>query len=587
VAELTDKAPVYEIGCQTEFKINRPPTPHKMPKLTGVSKKTLTEDNELFLFDDEVEPILSVLCGKTLEIARMEVLQEEELAEMNKQQQNFASMRKNEEAEIKKMEETEAKKLEAYQAKKSLERNRREAKKIAHKKVVSRILAKQFTSKMKFNSFEFLRDIGMFRDSFKQTVLESDVMPWLLAQTSKFVSQMDSHSNYPTTLIGNYMFEAQETHQREVLAYANRIKERRAAEEKARQDKISQRLRRKREKDAKRRAEEVARLRDQIKAKFVDKVTHVEDILKQEFTEVDGWSREDKGSVTALGGFLGQLMLVLNTIAKFYPQLDRPVRTGRSVRPAKSRQSQNDDAKSARSGKSDGDASELPRQILKPEVVQNFIYTYILEKLKSDKFSLCVDARYEKFLNNLANPLKLNEMRTMKQDKYEQLRTLLSNFVGSPVLRIIKDNMKELDMDPDVFDLVYEGFWDLYTFHSQLKDVSARKLSTWIQKIKLVSGPDNFSKGANGEEPGDEDDEDDEGREERKSLRFTNDEDLIRGEDKIQPMTAIVRLKIPKVQLTPEYDDEGNEVKVEVDESTLEDIPFEDKCLQMVTKSGD
>ena len=53
-----------------------------MPRLTGVSKKTLTEDNELFLFEDEVEPILSVLCGKTLEVARMEVLQEEELAEM-------------------------------------------------------------------------------------------------------------------------------------------------------------------------------------------------------------------------------------------------------------------------------------------------------------------------------------------------------------------------------------------------------------------------------------------------------------------------------------------------------------------------
>lgn len=53
-----------------------------MPKIMGVSKKTLTEDNEIFLFDDEVEPILNVLCGKTLEISRMEVLQEEELKEM-------------------------------------------------------------------------------------------------------------------------------------------------------------------------------------------------------------------------------------------------------------------------------------------------------------------------------------------------------------------------------------------------------------------------------------------------------------------------------------------------------------------------
>ena len=53
-----------------------------MPKKMGVDKKTLVEDNELFNFDDDVEPILSVLCGNTLEISRMEVLEEEELREM-------------------------------------------------------------------------------------------------------------------------------------------------------------------------------------------------------------------------------------------------------------------------------------------------------------------------------------------------------------------------------------------------------------------------------------------------------------------------------------------------------------------------
>lgn len=55
-----------------------------MPQIKGISKKSLIEDNELFLFDDEVEPLLSVLCGKTLECARMEVLEEEELAEMKR-----------------------------------------------------------------------------------------------------------------------------------------------------------------------------------------------------------------------------------------------------------------------------------------------------------------------------------------------------------------------------------------------------------------------------------------------------------------------------------------------------------------------
>ena len=161
--------------------------------------------------------------------------------------------------------------------------------------------------------------------------------------------------------------------------------------------------------------------------------------MKQEITEVDGWDQEDKPVVTALGGFLGQLMIVCNTIAKFYPQLDRPVKTGRSggSRP-KSNVSGGD--KSERSGRSAGAESEVPRQILNATVVQNFIYTYILEKLKSEKFSLQVDYRYEKFLNGLANPLQLNEMRTMKADNYDNLRKLLSNFLGSPVLRLIKDN---------------------------------------------------------------------------------------------------------------------------------------------------
>ena len=107
VNELTDKAPVYEIGCQTAFKIERPPTAHRMPKLRGVSKKTLVEDNELFIFDDEVEPLLSVICGKTLECARMEVLEEEELRLMKRQQDHYADLNKSEKTEIERMEEEE------------------------------------------------------------------------------------------------------------------------------------------------------------------------------------------------------------------------------------------------------------------------------------------------------------------------------------------------------------------------------------------------------------------------------------------------------------------------------------------------
>ena len=142
-------------------------------------------------------------------------------------------------------------------------------------------------------------------------------------------------------------------------------------------------------------------------------------------------------------------------------------------------------------------------------------------------------------------------------------------------------------MDPEVFDLVYNGFWDLYTFHTALRDVSARKLQAWIQKIKLTSGPDRSS-GADDEAPaeGEGDGEgDEEAKEEDDKPKKTEID--VDAEDVYDPICAVVRLKIPKVPREPEMDDDGNEIVVEVEESELEDIPFEDKCLQMNTKIED
>jgi len=43
----------------------------------------------LFNFNEEVEPMLNVLCSKTLEQARMEVLEETELEIMKSQQKEY------------------------------------------------------------------------------------------------------------------------------------------------------------------------------------------------------------------------------------------------------------------------------------------------------------------------------------------------------------------------------------------------------------------------------------------------------------------------------------------------------------------
>ena len=76
--------------------------------------KTLVEDNELFIFEDACQPILSVLCGKVLEAARMEVLEEEELKEMSSMQKSFLEMARLERKEHAEMDANEAALLELH-----------------------------------------------------------------------------------------------------------------------------------------------------------------------------------------------------------------------------------------------------------------------------------------------------------------------------------------------------------------------------------------------------------------------------------------------------------------------------------------
>ena len=109
-----------------------------MAKKAGVDKKCLTEDNELFIFDDEVQPMLEVLCGKTLELSRMEVLEEEELREMKEQQDHYKRMVGAEVTDISRMENNEAKKLADFEKMKANALEKKKAKNLAHKKVVAR-----------------------------------------------------------------------------------------------------------------------------------------------------------------------------------------------------------------------------------------------------------------------------------------------------------------------------------------------------------------------------------------------------------------------------------------------------------------
>ena len=76
------------------------------------------------------------------------------------------------------MEQAEQRKKQEFERRKQLERDKKKNKVAGHKKIVSRVIAKQYLNQAKPNSYQYLADVGFFGNMFKEIVLEQNVMPW-------------------------------------------------------------------------------------------------------------------------------------------------------------------------------------------------------------------------------------------------------------------------------------------------------------------------------------------------------------------------------------------------------------------------
>ncbi|XP_076684799.1 radial spoke head protein 3 isoform X2 [Andrena cerasifolii] len=105
--ELSEKPDEADVATQTDYFLDRPPTPQYCPDKVGEDVSTQIEPGDLFDFDFEVQPILELLVGKTIEQALIEVLEEEEIAALKEQQRKFLELRAAEKAEAQRLEEQE------------------------------------------------------------------------------------------------------------------------------------------------------------------------------------------------------------------------------------------------------------------------------------------------------------------------------------------------------------------------------------------------------------------------------------------------------------------------------------------------
>ncbi|KAM5327055.1 radial spoke head protein 3 homolog isoform 1-T1 [Glossophaga mutica] len=184
--EIADRVIEVDMECQTDAFLDRPPTPLFIPAKTGRDVATEILEGELFDFDLEVQPMLEVLVGKTIEQSLLEVMEEEELANLRASQNAYEELRNVELAEVQRLEEQERRHRQEK------ERRKQQQWEVVHKhkqtaeKIAARAFAQRYLSDLLPSVFGSLRDGGYFFDPIERDI-ELGFLPWLMKEVEKTV----------------------------------------------------------------------------------------------------------------------------------------------------------------------------------------------------------------------------------------------------------------------------------------------------------------------------------------------------------------------------------------------------------------
>merc|ERR1711998_437459 len=228
--EVSDKVPEHEVETQTDEFLDRPASPLFIPIKTGVDKDTQILEGDLFDFELEVEPILDVLVGKTLEQSMMEVMEEEELAELRAHQEEFVQLRNAELAETQRMEEAERRKFEEKERRLKQERERLEREQVLKEKVAAAAFAKNYMSGIESSVLDRLAKMSYFYDPVEREV-ETDFMPWLGGLTMEKLGKVELVQTLAGEVVGSALKAGEEHHDAYVVSKEEAAAEAAAVEE--------------------------------------------------------------------------------------------------------------------------------------------------------------------------------------------------------------------------------------------------------------------------------------------------------------------------------------------------------------------
>lgn len=223
---------------QADGFVTLPEPEEYVPFKTGVDVETQVEEGSLFVFDDEVDPLLYVLTSKIMEQSVTEVKEEEEMATIIARTAELNQQREDERQRIIEM---ERKKIEKYKERQRLmkrEASRVDREKILLDKVMAVKMGREFALQARKNMMDILEAEGYFVD-IKQVAVAEDFMPWLYENIQKRLVKIHTARLAVDSLIQSALKKQRELQQaklheleerRKLLEYELMVKNRETAD---------------------------------------------------------------------------------------------------------------------------------------------------------------------------------------------------------------------------------------------------------------------------------------------------------------------------------------------------------------------
>ena len=164
--EEEKKIVTVDIGIQSdeiEYDENEDETKF-LPQKLGKDVGTQILDNDLFDFDRDVQPLLTVVVGKTLEQSLLELEQEEEIENLRAAKLMYSKKKNEDSKRIRNLEDREIQKKYNNDSKKEHRKQIRERRKKTQKELISTTISKVYLRDLLKNSYNDLIHRGQFRD---------------------------------------------------------------------------------------------------------------------------------------------------------------------------------------------------------------------------------------------------------------------------------------------------------------------------------------------------------------------------------------------------------------------------------------